>query len=55
MEQDLADRYDGEELIDTKVGGLHGRTKIYGFSKHAFSVGYGQWPTDYAEKYYFLN
>ena len=50
MEQSLSDRGDGEELFDTKVGGVLS-TKIYGPPKHSFSVGYGQWPADYAEKY----
>ena len=51
MEQSLADRDDGEEVIDTKVGGVHSTDKDLRPPKHASSVGYGRYPVDYAEKY----
>ena len=46
MEQSLADRDDGEKLIDTKVGGVHLTNKNLQLPKHDPSVGYGQWPAD---------
>ena len=53
--ESLANRGDGEELIDTKVGGVHLTTKIYGPQKYASSIGNGPYPSDYAVKYLLLN
>ena len=48
MEQCLADRGDGEELVDTKLGGVHRRIADYSPPNYASSVCYEHWPADYA-------
>ena len=51
MEQSLPDGDDGEELIDTKVEGVHSTDKdSWPSEKYASSVRYGDWPADYAKK-----
>ena len=46
MRKSLADRSDGEERIDTKLGGVHLTDKTYGPPKYAYSVRYGLQPVD---------
>ena len=41
MGQSVTDRGDGEELIDTKVGGVHSTEKTYGPPKYASGIGNG--------------
>ena len=41
MGESLADKGDGEELIDTKIGVYIRRTKTYGPLKYASSIGMG--------------
>ena len=45
MEQRLADRGDGEELVDTKVGGVYSTDSQ--LQPYALTVWYGRLPADY--------
>ena len=47
MQQGLIARCDGEEVIDTKVGGIHSTDSQL---QYASSVRYEHWPTDYVLK-----
>ena len=46
MGQSLSDRGDGEELMDTKVGGVHSTDKIDGPPKYASSIENGIHPAE---------
>ena len=50
MGQSLADRGDGDELIDTKVGYVHSTDKDLLSSKLCFNIGNGLQPAEYAVK-----
>ena len=51
MEQSLADRGDREELIDTKVGGVHLTDEDLWPSQYAYSMWYGHMAADYLVKF----
>ena len=46
MEQSLADRGDEEEVIDTKIEGVHSMDKDLRPSQYASSVRCGHYPAD---------
>ena len=50
MQQSLADRSDGEELIDTNIGVFIQLTANYSPPNFAFNVRSRQYPADYAVK-----
>ena len=51
MEQSLAGRGDGEELIDTKVEGVHSTDEDLWPYQYAYSMWYGHMATDYLVKF----
>ena len=48
MEQSLADKGEGEELIDTRLGCVHSTDNRLQPSHYTSSLWYGHWPADYA-------
>ena len=56
MEQSLADKGDGEELIDTKVGEVHSTDcRLQPFPNMLQAYDMGTFPADYAVKFQILN
>ena len=50
MEQSLTDRVNGEELVNTRVGGVHSMDKDLRPPNYASSVTYVHWSADYEVK-----